>query len=180
MSVRSSESMRGRPGRRRLKHRRNRRAANGRRWPAGPARELLSNEATTVANTPRTDGQMGGSVDPNARVRQADDAEPESRGEGCDARTGLIGALRRSGPRRAWPVEWPAAAPASTIFVPHFSRARFWRRTGQPQRSEYGSHRPRPHPGKAARSMSTKRTEFLVGTGRQPARLSPATNRCAL
>ena len=63
---------------------------------------------------------VGGSVDPNGRVRPADGAGQKSRGEGRHAWTGLTEALRRSGARRTWPAEWPAAAPMSTIFLPHF------------------------------------------------------------
>jgi hypothetical protein len=54
------------------------RDANGRPWPAGPAPALPSTEATTVASTARADGQTGGSVDPNERVRAAGGVEQDS------------------------------------------------------------------------------------------------------
>jgi hypothetical protein len=44
--------------------------ANGRPWPAGPAREPPSTGARTVASTPRVDDQTGGSVDPNREYTQ--------------------------------------------------------------------------------------------------------------
>jgi hypothetical protein len=61
MRLRSCASMGGRPGRRRerLQHPRNPSDANGRPWPAGPAREPPSTWATTVASTARVDGQAG-------------------------------------------------------------------------------------------------------------------------
>ena len=45
------------------------RDANGRPWPAGQAPARPSTEATTVASTARADGETGGTVDPNERVR---------------------------------------------------------------------------------------------------------------
>ena len=81
--------------------------ANGRPWPAGPAREPPSTGATPVASTARVDGQTGGSVDPNGREHPADDAGQESRGRGPHAWTGPTGAPRPSGrPHSSAVVDW--------------------------------------------------------------------------
>src|SRR5215510_11197647 len=101
-------------------------AANGRPWPAAPAPGRPSTEATTVANTARTDGQLGESVDPTERGRPAGGAGQESRGAGLSARTRLTGLQRRSEWRHASPVEWPPDERTSTIFA----QIRFWRGTG--------------------------------------------------
>jgi hypothetical protein len=101
------------------------RDANGRLWPAGPARALPSTEATTIASTAIADGQMGESVDPNARVHPASGAGQDSRGGGLYARTRLTGAQRPSGRRHASPVDWPVAAPTST----NFARTQYWQET---------------------------------------------------
>jgi len=91
--------------------------ASERPWPVGPAREPHSTEATTVASTPRVDGQTGESVDPNGRVHPADGAGQESRGGDFHAWTGPTGAARPSGRPHASPVVWPAAARTSTILL---------------------------------------------------------------
>src|SRR5262245_52555501 len=89
-------------------------AANGRPWPAAPAPGRLSTEATTVANTTRTDGQLGESVDPNERGRPTGGAGQESRGAGLSAQTRLTGLQRPSERRHASPVEWPPVERTST------------------------------------------------------------------
>ena len=101
------------------------RDASGRLWLAGPAPVLPSTEATTVASTPRADGQMGENVDPSERVRPTGGAGQDSRAEGPYAWTGPTGAQRPSGRRYASPVECSPAARTSTIFA----RTQYWRGT---------------------------------------------------
>jgi hypothetical protein len=111
------------------------RDANGRRWPAGPARTLVSTDATTVAKSARADGQLGEGADPNERVRLIDGAAPESGAGGLFGSTMLTGAQRPAGRRHAPPVGWPATAPTSTIIVGRdIGEAQFgqnWRRAIQ-------------------------------------------------
>jgi hypothetical protein len=108
------------------------RDANGRRWPAGPARTLVSTDATTVAKSARADGQLGEGADPNERVRLIDCAAQESRAGGLFGSTMLTGAQRPAGRRHSPPVGWPATAPTSTIVVGHnCCWTRYWRGTAQ-------------------------------------------------
>jgi hypothetical protein len=78
--------------------------ASGRPLPVGLAREPHFTEATTVASTPRVDGQTGESVDLNGRVHPADGVGQESRGGDLHAWTGPTGAARPSGKPHASPV----------------------------------------------------------------------------
>jgi hypothetical protein len=67
--------------------------ANGRPWPAGPAREPPSTGATTVASTARVDGQTGGGVDPNGREHPTDRRVAEARV--CRLRTHRVAVYAR-------------------------------------------------------------------------------------
>jgi hypothetical protein len=96
--------------------------ANERRWPAGRARELPSTGATSVASISRVGGPTYGSVGPNGRAHPADGAGQASRGGGLYAWTGLTGAQRPFGTRRALSVEWPGAAPNVNDILASFLR----------------------------------------------------------
>jgi hypothetical protein len=80
-----------------------------------------STEATHVASTARADGQTGGSVDANERVRPTGGAAQDTRGGGLYAWTEPTGVPRPSGRCQASPVEWPATGRTSTTSA----RARF-------------------------------------------------------
>jgi hypothetical protein len=73
------------------------RDATVRRLPAGPAPARLSTEATSVARSATTNGQMRESADSNERARPTGGAGQESRAAGLDASPRRIGSQRPFG-----------------------------------------------------------------------------------
>src|SRR5712691_583164 len=100
------------------------RDANGRPWPAEPARARLSSEATPDARSATTDGQRRESADSTERERPTGGAEQESRAAGLDASPRRLGLPRPFGRRDASRVEWPATARTSNDFCPDAILAR--------------------------------------------------------
>src|SRR5712691_362569 len=98
------------------------RDANGRPWPAEPARARLSREATPDARSATTDGKRRESADSTERERPTGGAEQESRAAGLDASPRRLGLPRPFGRHDASRVEWPATARTS-----NFARMRYWR-----------------------------------------------------
>ena len=94
------------------------RDANGRRWPAGPAPTPPSTEAMTVVTRAKTDDQRRKGADSSERGRLIGAVTQDSQAGDLDASTTLTGRRRPLGRRRASHVESPAAAPASTYFLP--------------------------------------------------------------
>jgi hypothetical protein len=120
------------------------RDANGRRWPAGPARARLSTVATPAVASARAGGQIAESADSHAPGRSPDGAGPEFRTASPGAMTPRLESQQRSARRQTSRVAWPATKPTSN----DFGWTRYWQGTGGAgQVLSREIHDPRRKPG---------------------------------